>query len=175
MVLSRLHQGERLVFQSRASNQPRRSRLHLAMRGVASLTVAALLTASLLSASIARADDQDTIDYRQHIMNTIGDQMLLINQIIHKQAPADGLAAFAQILALNAALAPGAFMQNVAGGDSKATVWTNWKDFSKQLQALVDSSNDLAMTAKSGDLTMVATKVAALNCMGCHDVYVQKK
>lgn len=136
--------------------------------------VTVVLALNLLPA-IARADDQDVIDYRQHVMNTLEDQMVLINQIVHKQAPADNLATFAQILAMTAATAESAFKPNVAGGDSKPAVWSSWPDFSKQLAALVASTADLATTAKSGDVSAVAAKIPALDCMGCHNTYMQKK
>ncbi len=59
-------------------------------RWTASLAAAAFFAAITLP-SIARADDQDVIDYRQHVMSTMGQQMVLINQIVQKQAPADNL------------------------------------------------------------------------------------
>lgn len=139
---------------------------------------AAAVVATIAAPAVARADDQDVIDYRQHVMNTMGDQLLLINQIIQKQAPADeaaDLGTFAQILAMTATTAQSAFKPNVAGGDSKPSVWTSWPDFSKRLDALVASTADLAKAAKSGDTSAVASKVAALDCMGCHQLYVQKK
>ena len=139
------------------------------------IVAAAAFVATIVAPLMARADDQDVIDYRQHVMNTMGDQLLLINQIIQKQAPADDVATFAQILAMTATTAQSAFKPNVAGGDSKPSVWTSWPDFSKRLDALVASSADLANAAKSGDTSALASKVAALDCMGCHQVYMQKK
>ena len=162
------------MFDRPASNQGGRNGSHPATRFTACLAATAVLGLNLLPA-IARADDQDVIDYRQHVMNTLGEQLLLINQIVHKQAPADNLAAFGQILAMTAATAESTFKPNVAGGDSKPTVWTNWPDFSKQLAALVASTADVATAAKSGDVNAVAAKVAALNCTGCHNTYLQKK
>ncbi len=76
---------------------------------------------------------------------------------------------------MTAAITEGAFKPNVAGGDSKPAVWTNWAEFSKRLDALVAGSADLAKSAKGGDVTAVASKVAALGCMSCHDLYMEKK
>ncbi|HTW74513.1 MAG TPA: cytochrome c [Steroidobacteraceae bacterium] len=136
---------------------------------------AALWLAAGLWPSGVRADDQDVIDYRQHVMSTLGDQMLLIEQIIQKKAPADDLNTFARILAMDAALAPSAFKPDVAGGKSKPNVWTNWADFSRQLDALAARAADLQQAAKTGDLAAVAAKAAALDCMGCHATYMQAK
>lgn len=135
---------------------------------------AALLAAITLLPAIARADDQDVIDYRQHIMKTMGDQMTLINQIIQKKASADDLATFTQILAIAASTSKSSFMPNVAGGKSRQDVWSNWADFSKRMDELVASTDDLAKAAKSGGLTAAASKVATLNCMSCHDMYMQR-
>jgi cytochrome c556 len=135
---------------------------------------AALLCAITLLPAIARADDQDAIDYRQHVMKTLGDQMTLINQILQKKADPGDLGTFTQILAIAATTARGAFMPNVAGGRSKPNVWSNWTDFSKQLDALVTSTDDLAKAARAGGVTAAASKVAALNCMSCHNTYMQK-
>lgn len=163
------------MYRSLAWKHPHNLASRHASRLVSCLAGAALLAAITLLPAIARADDQDTVDYRQHIMNTMGDQMLLINQIVQKKAPPDDLATFTQILAVTAATAKSAFTPNVAGGDSKPNVWTNWADFSKQLDELVASTADLAKAAKTGDITAVAPKVAALGCMSCHDIYMQKK
>jgi cytochrome c556 len=170
----RAAQGERLVSERAASKLPGRRASRRATRWLVCLAAAAAV-ATTLASGIARADDQDVIDYRQHVMNTLGEQMVLINQILQKQAPADNLATFAQILAMTAATAQSAFMPNVAGGDSKPAVWTSWADFSKRLDALVAGSADLAKAAQGGDTAAVAAKVSALGCMSCHDVYMQKK
>lgn len=139
------------------------------------LLAAMPLLAAIIAPAMARADDQDSIDYRQHVMNTMGEQMVLINQIIQMKAPADNLATFAQILALSATTAQSAFKPNVAGGDAKPSVWTSWPDFSKRLDALVASTADLAKAAQAGNTPALASKVAALGCQSCHDVYEQKK
>jgi len=165
------------VYDSSTLNPPHGVASRRASRWMA-LVAAAAFVATIVAPAIARADDQDVIDYRQHVMNTMGDQLLLINQIVQKQAPAEeasDLATFAQILALSATTAQSAFKPNVAGGDSKPSVWTSWPDFSKRLDALVASTADLVKAAKSGDTSAVASKVAALDCMGCHQVYMQKK
>ncbi|HEX4050447.1 MAG TPA: cytochrome c [Steroidobacteraceae bacterium] len=159
---------------SSARNEPHGIVCGRAPRWMALVAATALLATSIAPA-IARADDQDAIDYRQHVMNTMGEQMVLIDQIIQMKAPADNLATFAQILAMTATTAQGAFKPNVAGGDSKPSVWTSWPDFSKRLDALVASTADLAKAAKAGDSSALASKVAALGCMSCHDIYEQKK
>ena len=155
------------------NDRPHGSMFRYAARLVSYLAGAALLAATILPMT-ARADDQDTIDYREHIMKTMGAEMVLINQIVQKKAPADGLATFTQGLAMTAATAKSAFATKMAGGEAKPDVWTHWADFSKRLDALAAATEDLANSSKGGDITAAASKVATLGCKGCHDVYRQK-
>jgi cytochrome c556 len=162
------------VYVSPALKRPQGLVSRLARRLPPLVACATLLSATTLLPAIARADDQDAIDYRQHVMKTLGDQMTLINQILQKKAPPDDLGTFTQVLAIAATTAKSAFMPDVAGGKSKPDVWTHWADFSKQLDALVASTDDLAKAVRAGGLTAAASKVGALNCMSCHNTYMQK-
>lgn len=136
----------------------------------------AILVAATAS-TLARADDQDVIDYREHIMKTMGEQAAAISQILQQKAPADNFAIHVQILAVTAATAKKAFESKVLGGEAKPDVWTHWADFAKRLDDLTAATADLANTAKSGGLAAAAPKVqAALTCKSCHETYrVDKK
>jgi cytochrome c556 len=122
-------------------------------------------------AGAAQADDQDVIDYRRHIMKTMGEQVAVLGMILEKRAPASDLATHAQVLAITAATARMAFEQEIQGGDAKPEVWTKWADFSKRMDALVTATGDIAKSAKAGGVTPVAPKLQALNCKSCHDTY----
>ena len=126
---------------------------------------------------VSHADDQDTIDYRQHIMKTLGEQVSILGMMVEKKAPADDFATHAQVLALTAATAKAAFEPEIQGGKAKPEVWTQWADFEKRIDALVASTADLAKTAKSGGVAAAGPKMqSALTCKGCHDTYrVPKK
>ena len=67
-------------------------------------SVLAMMFLASLSAQ-SRADDQDVIDYRQHIMKSMGEQAKIIDMIVNKRAPADHLAEHIQALAATAAMA----------------------------------------------------------------------
>lgn len=124
----------------------------------------------------ARADDQDVIDYRVHIMKTMEEQAAAIGQILQQKAPADNFTIHAQVLAITAATAKRAFESKVLGGEAKADVWTHWADFSKRLDDLTAATADLASTAKAGGVAAAAAKAqTALNCKSCHDIYVERK
>jgi cytochrome c556 len=129
------------------------------------------------TSTAVRADDQDVIDYREHIMKTMGEQVAAISQILQQKAPADNLAVHVQILAVTATTAKKAFEPKVPGGEAKPDVWTHWSDFAKRLDDLTGATADLAKTAKTSGTAAVAPKVqAALTCKSCHDTYrVEKK
>jgi len=130
-----------------------------------------LLVALAMAAGPALADDQDVIDYRRHIMTTLGEQTAILGMILEKRAPANDIATHAQVLAVTAATAKMAFEQEIQGGDSKPEVWGKWDDFTKRMDALVAATADLAKAAKDGGAAAVGPKMQALNCKSCHDTY----
>lgn len=123
------------------------------------------------SAPSAFADPQDTIDHRVHIMRTIREQSEILSLIDQKKAPADHVAVHAQVLALNVASAKAAFQPNVPGGRAKPEVWSQWAEFSKKLDALNAAASDLVKSTKSGGTASLGSKLAALDCKGCHESY----
>ena len=136
------------------------------------------LGALLLVAPLAvRADDQDAVDYRKHIMNGIDQQAAAISMIVAKKAPVDHFATHAKTLAISTGMAKKAFEPKMEGGDSKPQVWANWDDFSKRMDALVAASDDLAKTAASGSVAASGAKLQAVmaTCKGCHDQYMTPK
>ena len=142
------------------------------------VVVGALVLAGILSvSSVAHADDQDAIDYREHIMKTMGEQVAAIRMILQQKAPATNFAVHVRILAVTAATAKKAFEPKVPGGEAKPDVWAQWPDVARRFDALVAATDDLAKSAKEGGVPATAPKVeAALTCNGCHDTYrVPKK
>jgi cytochrome c556 len=134
-----------------------------------------ILVVLLSAAATAQADDQDVIDYRRHIMHTLGEQAAVLGMILEQRAPATNLATHAQILAVTASTAKKAFEPNVAGGEAKPEVWSQWPDFAKRLDALVAASGELAKAAKAGNAAATAPKMKDLGCKSCHDTYRKPK
>lgn len=131
---------------------------------------------ALMWPTAPRADDQDVIDYRQHIMKTINEEAEAIAQILQQKIPPDDFATHAEILAITAATAKKAFEAKVPGGEAKPVVWANWNDFAKRLDNLTAATVDLAKTAKEGGMAAAAPKVqSALTCNSCHEIYREKK
>lgn len=145
------------------------------MKLVPRLVFAVALLSGLIFPGTSRAEDQDAIDYRRHIMATLGEETAAIGQILQKKAPADDLATHTEILAITAATAKKAFEPTAPGGDAKPAVWSNWGDFAKRLDELSAATADLAKSAKEGGAAAAAPKVeAALSCKACHDTYREK-
>ena len=135
----------------------------------------ALIAAATLPGPVL-ADAQDTIDYRQHIMKTMGESAQALGMINAGKANAADFATYAQILAVTAATAEKAFTPKVPGGEAKPDVWAKWDDFDKRLKELVANTADLAKTAQAGGKDAAGPKLqATLTCKGCHDVYREMK
>jgi len=133
---------------------------------------AIVVAASLAASGVALADDQDVIDYRRHVMKTIGEQLGAIQLILENRVPADNLAVHLQVIAATAPQAKGAFTSEVAGGRSKPEVWANWEDFSQRLDRFVAGAQELAQAAQAGDAPAAAARLpTTLDCKGCHEVY----
>jgi len=138
---------------------------------------AIFVAANVVLTASAYADDQDVIDYRQHIMKTMGEQAAAVGMIVEHRIPPDNFAVHAQILAVTAASAKKAFEPKVLGGEAKPEVWAKWADFSKRLDVLVTNTAELSKVAKDGGFAAAEAKLStALTCKGCHEVYrVPKK
>ncbi len=122
--------------------------------------------------AVLQADDENVIDYRVHIMKTMGNVAAAIDQILQQKAPADNLSTLLEVLSITAATAKTAFEPNVPGGESKPVTWTQWPDFSKRLDGLTSATAELAKMASAGGVAAVAPKAKdALTCKSCHDIY----
>jgi len=132
-----------------------------------------MMVAAMLAVSgSALADDQDVIDYRQHVMKTIGEQLGAIQLILENRVPADNLAMHLKVIAATAPQAKSAFTPAVVGGRSKPEVWADWADFSQRLDKFIAGAQELAQAAQTGDAAAAAARLpTALDCKGCHDVY----
>jgi cytochrome c556 len=133
-----------------------------------------LLAPILMTAAAAHGDDADVIDYRRHVMKTMGEQAAIIGMILEKRAPADDLATHAKVLAITAQTAKSAFEPEVPGGEAKAEVWAQWSDFSKRLDELVVAADAVAEAAQGGP-SAVEAKIKTLPCKNCHDTYREEK
>lgn len=140
------------------------------MRGIAKIVALTALTCLI---GVAVADDQDTVDYRKHVMKSLGEQLGAIDMIVAKKAPPDAFAVHLKTIAIIASQAKVAFEANVPGGNSKPEVWSHWADFAKRLDAMTAAAAGLAKDADAGQAATVGPKVrTALDCEGCHTAYM---
>jgi cytochrome c556 len=165
------------VHQSALNSNPiRAKRVAVMLAGLASLGALAL-------SATAVADNQDTIDYREHVMKTMGAQVGAIELIVQSKAPADvnaNLATHLKILALTASTAKAAFKDNVPGGEAKPNIWSGGglaADFSKRMDELAANTAELQKSAGDNpSASEVAGKLqSVLTCKGCHDQYREQK
>ena len=120
----------------------------------------------------SRADDQDVIDYRTHVMKTLGEQLGAVGMILDKKAPPDNFATHLKALAVTATQAKKAFEPKVPGGNAKPEVWANWADFSKRLDELVATTAELAAAGQHENVATVGARLrATLKCKSCHETY----
>jgi len=125
---------------------------------------------------LAHADDKDTIDYRQHIMNTLNEQSAALGQILSTAVPDDNAVAHLNAIALTASTALKAFEPKVPGGEARPRVWSDWPDFSKRMNEFAQKTAAAAKTAnEQGKDAALSNILDALTCKSCHDVYREEK
>jgi cytochrome c556 len=131
---------------------------------------------ALLAGVAAAADNNDVIDYRQHIMNTLNEQAAALGEILSGAVPDDNVIAHMDALAITASTALKAFEPKVPGGQAKPEVWSNWADFSKRMNEVAQGTAAMAKLAhEQGKDAGLAKVMDALSCKKCHDTYRQEK
>jgi len=139
-------------------------------------TLAAPLLALSLLTQASTADDQDVIDYRRHIMETLKAQTAALGMIMAGAVPDDNVVAHIDIIAETAATALNAFEPKVEGGDAKPEVWAKWDDFSARMNEFAAKTAAMSKTAhERGKDEALLQVMDALTCKRCHDVYRAKK
>ena len=121
------------------------------MKRLAKLTgcVAAMaMFAALVLPTLAQADDQDVIDYRQHIMNTMDAQTAALGQILSTVIPDDNVVAHLEVIAIASQQSLSSFEKKVLGGESLPEVWENWEDFSAKMNDFSEKITTAAQVAK---------------------------
>jgi len=145
-------------------------------RPVVVVACALALAPFLAMPGTCAAADEDAIAYRQHVMTTLNEQSAALGQILATAIPDDNVVAHLEVIALSASTALKAFEPRVAGGESKAEVWTHWDDFSTRMQEFAQKTADAVKKAKAGRTDEVLTNISdVLSCKSCHDVYRDEK
>jgi cytochrome c556 len=138
------------------------------------LVAAAVVLAGACSS--ANAGDNDAVDYREHVMNTLYEQSEALGQILSTTIPDDNAIGHLDSLALTASIALKAFEQKVPGGEAKPEVWSNWADFSKRMNEFAQKIAAVAKDAhEHGKAAALAQVTDALSCKSCHESYRHEK
>jgi cytochrome c556 len=135
-----------------------------------------LALAVLVAPVVAQADDQDIMNYRKQIMQTMGQQAGAMNMTLQGKAPADQFVSHVKTLNLAINQAKKAFEPKVVGdgsiGSAKADVWANWADFSKRLDEQAAKLAALEKAAVEGGAAKAGPMIqASLDCQSCHKMY----
>jgi cytochrome c556 len=125
-----------------------------------------------VAAPIVHADNAEVIDYRQHVMRTLGEQAQALAMVAQKQAPAENFEHHVAALAAASTQALKAFESKAPGGHAKPGIWDRWKDFSDRMSQLVANLSELDETARTAGMAAAIPRVKELlTCTSCHDAY----
>ena len=139
--------------------------------GLAFVAMAAMLA---LPAG-AHCDDQDTVDYRQHIMRAMDAQTAALGQILAEMVTDDNFVSHLDVIAINAQMALSSFEKPVEGGEALPKVWEDWDDFAAKMNAFSDEIIIAAQIVRDkGRAAAMGNVMDALSCKECHDVYRKK-
>jgi len=147
----------------------------LIMRGIDAATLVVMAVLALPLAGRA-ADDQDIIDYRQHVMKTLNEQAAELGLILSTAVPGDNVTSHIDSLALAASISLKAFEPKVQGGEAKPEVWSNWPDFQKRMKDFAAKTAEMSKIAhEQGPDQALGMVIGALPCKSCHDLYRSEK
>lgn len=122
--------------------------------------------------ALSKAEADGIIFERQQIMLQLDKDAKQLGEIAAGIQPPDKLAEVTRSIANSAKDSKAAFEAEVPGGRSKPEVWSQWADYSVQMDKFVQNAEQMAKLGQEGNLTAVTGMLAdALPCKECHDVY----
>ncbi len=138
----------------------------------------ATVASAAVSAATAFTDAKDAVDYRQSAFTLIRHNTGDIGDMLQGKVPFDAKRVQQRADAL-AALAPlpwPAFSTagtETGGGDAKAEIWADFKDFTAKADKFQLDAKALQTAAQSGDQAKIKAAFATFrgNCKACHDKY----
>ncbi len=148
------------------------------MKKLLCVALLAAATSAAVSAATAFTDAKDAVDYRQSAFTLIRHNTGDIGEMLQGKVPFDAKRVQQRADAL-AALAPlpwPAFSTagtESGGGDAKADIWTDFKDFTSKADKFQQDAKALQTAAQSGDQVKIKAAFATFrgNCKACHDKY----
>lgn len=148
------------------------------MKKLFTIFAAAAALSAAAHAATAFTDAKDAVDYRQSAFTMIRHNTGDIGEMLQGKVPFDAKRVQQRADAL-AALAPlpwPAFSTagtETGGGDAKAEIWADFKDFTAKADKLQLDAKALQAAAQSGDQAKIKAAFATFrgNCKACHDKY----
>lgn len=145
------------------------------VRRIPKFLALATILAVTAAPMMARADDKDMIEYRQHLMKALDAQTSALGMTLSGAIPDDQLVSHLEVIALLASNVPGSFEPKVLGGDASPEIWEKWADFSERMNAFAANTAKVAQMAKEqGKDAIMGELTGALTCKPCHDAYRTK-
>lgn len=137
------------------------------------MCTAALLTFALSGPGAAQdTRNADAVDYRRHVMRTLGEQVAALGLVAQGRIAPDNLTFHTRALAAASSQIVKAFEARVAGGDAKPEIWWNWPEFARLATQLKDNLAAVDKAAQEGGAAAAIPKLQdALTCKSCHDLF----
>ena len=136
-------------------------------------SITAVAAALLVIAVPTQADDA-AIEYRQHVLSSMGGHMQGLVKLLRQQVPhqshmpvhVNGIATISQVVG-------DIFEAQAPGGDALDGIWENPDDFGSKVSALQEAAANLKAAMDSGDMGAFGGAVQGVGqaCKGCHDNY----
>ena len=151
---------------------------HIQLR-IVKFVVTVVSAIAVSSVTVAQTDEQ-VIEYRQAVMQSMGANMAAISIIIKSRLMhQENLSQHAQQLKRSSKLMESAFGQPISAGatDALPEIWTTWQDYLSIAKTTTEESERLAEIGAEGDLKTIIkqVKIVAKSCAKCHKKYRKSK
>lgn len=115
--------------------------------------------------------DQEAIEYRKHIMNTLDSQFKAIAAIVAFNGPAENLRSHLEAALVTADMVGPSFEKRMPGGTSQSYLWDQWSDYTRHMRQFEAALAMAIEAAKFGSVTDVVWYTDQISCRKCHDIY----
>lgn len=136
-------------------------------------SITAVAMALLLTAVPTEADEA-AVEYRQHVLSSMGGHMQGLVKLLRQQVPHQAHMPIHVNGIANLAPAVGdIFPEGSNGGDALDAIWEDTADFAMKVEAFQSAAAELKAAMDSGDMGAFGGAVQGLGqaCKGCHDNY----
>ena len=120
---------------------------------------------------LARAEDADVIEYRQHIMKSLEAQFEAVMLILTARAPEAHILGHMEALEETASLALKVFETKVLGGKALPKVWDDWAHFSATMKEFDERLKTAVAMTRTQGAPGALQGLEFVSCQKCHDVY----